>query len=157
MPKLRRPTQQRPRHIRCGVCGADSEAYVGSRYWSHGAHGADAATRDTLVVDIFQDRRQPGHRMPLQANPPLTNPLPPRTAVHFGIPFSQNVTGSCLPNFAERQQWASRAAESPNVPLRGQSALKELSVVTSPGLSCANFVAACCWQKFPRGPTETQN
>ena len=30
-------------------------------------------------------------------------------------------------------------------------------MVTSPSLPCADFAAACCWQKYPREPTETQS
>ena len=62
-----------------------------------------------------------------------------------------NETGSCSPTSAEPQQWPSRAALSLGIPPRGERSLTEPSVVTSHEPSCADIVAPCCLQQFPRG------
>ena len=125
---------------------------------------SDTPLRDLVVGDTFQDRRKPGHQDAAPAaRPPFTTLLTARCQCHqvtssttarfrtapFETSFSRSETSSCLLNFAEPPQWLFRAAQSLTTPQPGQKALKEPSVVTSPGLCCAVFVAACCW--LPKG------
>ena len=53
----------------------------------------------------------------------------------------------------EPQRCPFRAVKSLDLPSRGQRALKEPSLVTSPGPSCAVIAAACCLQTFPTAVT----
>ena len=106
-----------------------------------------------------------------RARPPFTNPFRSRSRCHQATPsttadfrsapsgtsFSESGTSSCSPNFVELPRWLSRAAWSLAVPQRGQKALREPSVITSPGLCCAFIVAACCWLRSPKALTETRN
>ena len=49
------------------------------------------------------------------------------------------------------------ARRLPGTSKLGQRALRELSVVTSPGPCCADIAAACCWLRCQKALTETQN
>ena len=74
-----------------------------------------------------------------------------RTA-QFGTWPSRSGTPSC----AGPQRKPFHAALSPVMPLRGQRAWRELSLVTNPWPSCADTAAACCFLKFQSGPTENK-
>ena len=84
MPSSRRPTQERVRqqraYLQCAQRGADPQAYVGLGQGFHDTSVCDmrlsdcaqdivaitaerdTATRDLVIGNIFQDRRQQGHQ-----------------------------------------------------------------------------------------------
>ena len=119
---------------------------------------ADTATRDILVGDVFQDRRQPRHRdaAASQSNPhqsPLARnqfrqeipwmTLHSQTA-QFGT-LLLNVTRSCSVTSAGPHRRPFLAALSPAVPPLGQKAQKgALSLVPNPGPCCADTAAVYC-------------
>ena len=78
-------------------------------------------------------------------------------AAQSEAPASRIVTHSCLATFTDLQRWPVLVALFPGTPLRGQRALRELSIVTSLGQSRADIAADCCWRMFPRDSTEIPN
>ena len=73
----------------------------------------------------------------------------------FGTSLLQNVTRSCSVTSAGPHRWPLPAASSPAVPLHGQKAWREFSLVTDPGPSCAVTAAVYCYQKFLTKLTQT--
>ena len=156
MPNSRRPTQQWAfdRGGKTAVIIAERTLRLGTYLWP-----TFSKTDDSQV-----------NRMPLQASPTLTNPLPPHSqfreethwmTVHFrtaqsGTLSLQSKTGSCLPNSAEPQQWPSHAAQSHDTLLCGPKALRAISSYQSWALLC-RYRCRVLLAEIPMGSTETQN
>ena len=114
-------------------------------------------------VFLCQDRRKPGHRN-ADASPP--NPHQPSTPPDDrplpNSPVREIVISERDKQLADIRRASALALQRyvvlpDDASAWAERALREQSMVTSPGPSCASIGAACCWLKFPRGPTETQN
>ena len=112
----------------CVLCGTIS---------SRRCHRCSHCKRDIMLAILFRtDNLDTRTQCPL-ARPPLTI-LPtalsqsrretfrrqPTPELLHDIAGTQNATSSCLPIFAEPQQWPSRAAQSHATPLRGRESLE---------------------------------